>query len=116
MSTLAIDDLSDLLKALADPTRRAVFERLCREGEVTVMHLTEGAGVSQPAISQHLATLRRVGLVHERREGRNIHYSADPRRLAQLVEWACAQDADWREHFAPLAARIDLANDPAAPG
>jgi DNA-binding transcriptional ArsR family regulator len=65
-----------LFKALADPTRRAVFERLCREGEQTVGALTARAGVSQPAVSKHLGVLKQAGLVRDRHEGRQTHYSA----------------------------------------
>lgn len=76
-----------LFAALADPTRRGLFERLCREGERTVHALTEGAGVSQPAVSKHLAILKRAGLVADRRAGRETHYSAQPSALAPLSDW-----------------------------
>ena len=52
-----------LFRTLADPTRRAIFERLCREGETTVGALTARAGVSQPAVSKHLGVLKQAGLV-----------------------------------------------------
>ena len=68
-----------LFKTLADPTRRAIFERLCREGEQTVAALTARAGVSQPAVSKHLGVLKRAGLVRDRHEGRQTHYSATGR-------------------------------------
>lgn len=77
---------SEIFRALADPTRRAVFERLSQR-EMTVSELTSGFHVSQPAISQHLAALKGAGLVSERREGRNVHYRSDPRGLAALAEW-----------------------------
>ena len=77
---------SEIFRALADPTRRAVFERLSQR-EMTVSQLTSGFHVSQPAISQHLATLKGAGLVSERREGRNAYYRSDPRGLAALAEW-----------------------------
>jgi DNA-binding transcriptional ArsR family regulator len=59
-----------LFKALADPTRRAILERLTRDGEQTVRALTDRAGVSQPAVSKHLGVLKLAGLVRDRREGR----------------------------------------------
>ena len=65
-----------LFRALADPTRRALFERLCREGEKTVGALTARAGVSQPAVSKHLGVLKQAGLVRDRHEGRQTHHSA----------------------------------------
>src|SRR5262249_2613976 len=65
-----------LFRTLADPTRRAIFERLCREGAQTVGALTARAGVSQPAVSKHLGVLKQAGLVRDRHEGRQTHYSA----------------------------------------
>jgi len=76
-----------LFRSLADPTRRAVFERLCREGEQSVAALTARAGVSQPAVSKHLAVLKKAGLVRDRREGRQSHYSARVGTLAPLLDW-----------------------------
>lgn len=77
---------AQLFQALSDPTRRAVFERLCRR-EMSVAEITAGFPVSQPAISQHLASLRRAGLVRERREGRRAYYRSDPAGLEPLVGW-----------------------------
>jgi DNA-binding transcriptional ArsR family regulator len=77
----------EVFKALADPTRRALFERLSREGELTVHRLTERSGVSQPAVSKHLAQLRDAGLVRDRRAGRETHYSAQPQALAPVLDW-----------------------------
>jgi len=77
---------SAVFRALADPTRRAVFESLSKR-ELTVSELTSSFDVSQPAVSQHLAALREAGLVSERREGRNAFYRADPRGLAPLATW-----------------------------
>ena len=67
--------------------RRAIFERLTRSGEQTVRVLTDQSGVSQPAVSKHLGVLRLAGLVRERREGRQTHYSAEPQCLKPLVDW-----------------------------
>ena len=75
-----------LFAALADPTRRALFERLCRRGEQTVGALTAEAGVSQPAVSKHLGVLKRAGLVRDRHEGRQTHYSARLEALSPLVD------------------------------
>lgn len=77
---------AQLFQALSDPTRRAVFERLCRR-EMSVAEITAGFPVSQPAISQHLASLRRAGLVRERREGRRAYYRSDPAGLEPLAGW-----------------------------
>jgi DNA-binding transcriptional ArsR family regulator len=90
---------TELFSALADPTRRALFERLSREGEQTVRALTDRAGVSQPAVSKHLAVLKHAGLVRDRRAGRQTHYSARPQGLAPLVDWMSLYGAFWRERF-----------------
>jgi DNA-binding transcriptional ArsR family regulator len=88
-----------LFKALGDPTRRAIFQRLCREGEQTVHALTAFAGVSQPAVSKHLGALKLAGLVRDRREGREAHYSAAPNGLVPLVDWIGHYGAFWRDRF-----------------
>ena len=88
-----------VLKTLADPTRRAIFERLARGGEQTVRVLTGHSGVSQPAVSKHLAVLRLAGLVRDRREGRQTHYSAEPQGLAPLMDWIGLYGAFWRDRF-----------------
>jgi DNA-binding transcriptional ArsR family regulator len=90
---------SELFSTLADPTRRGIFERLCRDGEQTVRALTDRAGVSQPAVSKHLGVLKHVGLVHDRREGRQTHYSAKPQGLAPLIDWMSLYGAFWRDRF-----------------
>jgi DNA-binding transcriptional ArsR family regulator len=89
----------DLFRTLADPTRRAVFERLAGEGELSVGDLTAGAGVSQPAVSQPLAVLRQAGLVTERREGRYVRYAAAPEGLKPLADWMAHYAVFWRERF-----------------
>jgi len=89
----------DLFTALADPTRRTLFERLSRDGEQTVHALTARAGVSQPAVSKHLSVLKRAGLVRHRRNGRQTHYSAHPEALAPLLDWMQHYGAFWRDRF-----------------
>ena len=88
-----------LFRALADPTRRAIFERLCRDGDQTVAALTARAEVSQPAISKHLAVLKQAGLVRDRHEGRQTHYSAQPRALAPLIDWTSQMAGFWQSRF-----------------
>jgi DNA-binding transcriptional ArsR family regulator len=88
-----------LFRALADPTRRAIFERLCRRGEHTVAALTARAGVSQPAVSKHLAVLKQAGLVRDRHEGRQTHYSAQLGALAPLIDWTRRMAGFWQGRF-----------------
>ena len=92
---------TDLFRILADPTRRAVFERLAAR-EMSVSDLTTGFSVSQPAISQHLAALRGAGLVSERREGRYAYYRAVPEGLAPLLDWIERYRAFWPQRVERL--------------
>lgn len=92
---------SQVFHALADPTRRSVFERLCRR-EMSVAEITAGFTVSQPAISQHLAALRRAGLVSERREGRRAYYRSDPAGLGPLADWMERYRQFWPERLQKL--------------
>ena len=89
----------NVFKALADPTRRAIFERLTRDGGLTVHALTEHAGVSQPMVSKHLSALKRARLVRNRRKGRETHYQARPEALAPLVDWISHYGAFWQDKF-----------------
>lgn len=91
-----------LFRTLADPTRRAIFERLCRDGEQTVGALTARAGVSQPAVSKHLGVLRQAGLVRDRQDGRLTHYSAQLSALAPLIDWTSTLTGFWQKRFDDL--------------
>jgi DNA-binding transcriptional ArsR family regulator len=91
-----------VLRTLADPTRRAVFERVVKSDEITVSELTQGSGVTQGAISQHIKTLKLAGLVAERPEGRNVFYRVRPEGLTPLFDWMSDYDVFWRERFANL--------------
>jgi DNA-binding transcriptional ArsR family regulator len=97
----------ELFKALGDPTRRAIFERLVSDGEQTVRTLTDFAEVSQPAVSKHLGVLKLAGLVRDRPQGRQVHYSADLRGLVPLVDWMKLYGAFWRDGFDHLENRLE---------
>ena len=84
----------DIFKVLADPTRRAVLERLAG-AEMTATELREGFAISQPAMSQHLAVLRGAGLISERREGRYVNYRVEPDGMAPLHAWMARYKAFW---------------------
>ena len=99
-----------LFRTLADPTRRGIFEQLCREGEQTVGALTVQAGISQPAVSKHLGVLKQAGLVRDRPAGRQTHYSAQLDALAPLTDWTHRMTAFWEtriDHLEDLLKRMD---------
>jgi DNA-binding transcriptional ArsR family regulator len=96
-----------VFKSLADPTRRAILERLIREGELTVRAITGESGVSQPMVSKHLGVLKSAGLVRDRREGRETHYSAQPRGLAPMVDWMSHYRDFWCDRFDRLEKLLD---------
>lgn len=88
-----------VFKSLSDPTRRAIFERLSRAGAQTVHALTDASGVSQPAVSKHLAILKRAGLVLDERSGRETRYEARPEGLAPLADWMKVYAHFWNERY-----------------
>ena len=99
---LQVAPLDIVMRSLADPTRRAVFERIARADETTVAELTRGSGVTQSAISQHLRSLKEAGLVVDRAQGRNVFYRVEQKGLAPLVDWMGHYGVFWRERFADL--------------
>ena len=90
-----------IFQALADPRRRAILESLTH-GEAAVKELTARFDISQPAVSQHLATLKEAGLVNGRREGRCVYYRVEPRGLKPLIDWIAHYRAFWTEHVGRL--------------
>jgi len=104
-------DIATVMRVLADPTRRAVFEQIAAAGELTVGVLTRSNGVSQPAISQHVRALKDAGLLGERRDGRMIHYRCEPRGLSPLVGWLGFYGVYWRERFANLKSVLKEMDD-----
>src|SRR6201987_3544823 len=91
-----------LFRTLADPTRRAIFERLCRGGEQTVGALTAQSGVSQPAVSKHLGAQKQAGRVRDRHEGRQPHSSAQPGALNPLIDWTSQMAGFWQNRLDAL--------------
>lgn len=85
---------NDIFKALADPTRRAIFEKLATGG-MNASALRDGMAISQPAISQHLSVLRQARLVREERQGRFVNYEVDPDGLALIHGWLDKYRAYW---------------------
>ena len=95
-------EFDSVLRALADPTRRGLFERVSAADEITVGELTHGSGVTQGAISQHLKALKRAGLVAERPEGRKVFYRANPQGLEPMLEWMTRYAVFWSQRLDAL--------------
>lgn len=103
-TAMPIDDR--IFRALADPSRRAIFESLAM-GEAAVKDLTARFEISQPAVSQHLATLKDAQLVSGRREGRRVFYRVEPRGLEPLIDWITHYRAFWTDRVDRLEALLD---------
>jgi DNA-binding transcriptional ArsR family regulator len=101
------DCSNSVFRALADPTRRAIFAELSSKGEQTVHALTSFAGISQPAVSKHLSILKRAKLVRHRRNGRETHYTAQPESLETVVQWLRDYGAFWKERFNRLESLLE---------
>jgi DNA-binding transcriptional ArsR family regulator len=99
---LQYSPVDTVMRALADPTRRAVFERIAQAEEINVADLTRTSGVTQGAVSQHLKSLKGAGLVLERPQGRNVFYRANPEGLTPLLDWLSHYDGFWRDRMANL--------------
>ncbi|KAB2703439.1 MULTISPECIES: ArsR/SmtB family transcription factor [Brucella] len=95
------DIFHDIFRALADPTRRMIFEKLA-SGSMNASALRQGMEISQPAMSQHLAVLRSAGLVREEREGRFVNYEVDPNGLTLIANWLAKYRAYWPERIDAL--------------
>ena len=94
---------SAILAALADPTRRRVFERVA-EAPASVVEITRGLSVSQPAVSQHLKALREAGLVSGTPKGASVIYRIDPAGLGPLRKWL---DRFWDVQLQAFAKAIE---------
>jgi DNA-binding transcriptional ArsR family regulator len=101
---------NQIFQALADPSRRAIFESLTR-GEAPVKDLTARFDISQPAVSQHLAALKEAGLVNARREGRCVYYRVRPRGMKPLIDWITHYRAFWTEHMERLEQLLETMDE-----
>jgi DNA-binding transcriptional ArsR family regulator len=99
-----------IFQALADPSRRAIFESLTR-GEAAVKDLTARFAISQPAVSQHLAILKDAGLVNSRRAGRSVYYRVEPRGMQPLIDWIAHYRAFWAEHIDRLERLLETMDE-----
>ena len=96
----------EVFKALADPTRRRILVLLGGE-ERRVVELAERFAISRPAVSKHLAVLKRAGLVQMRREGRDHYYSIAPKALKEAAGYVQDVEAFWAEKMTSLSRRLD---------
>lgn len=92
---------TDVFFAIADPTRRSLLDCL-RQGEQPVKQLAAPFNMSMPAISQHLSILCDVGLVTQRREGRQRFYRLTPEPLKQIADWVIDYEPFWQNKLASL--------------
>ena len=99
-----------IFQALADPSRRAIFESLTH-GETGVKELTARFALTQGAISQHLASLKAAGLVSGRREGRRVYYRVEPEGMKPLIDWITHYRAFWTEHVDRLGKLLETMDD-----
>jgi DNA-binding transcriptional ArsR family regulator len=96
---------NEIFKALADPTRRAIFEKLA-SGAMNASALREGLDISQPATSQHLSVLRNARLIREERQGRFVNYEVDPEGVALIATWLAKYRAWWPARIDALKALL----------
>ena len=96
---------TDIFRALADPTRSVIFEKLAN-GAMNASALREGMAISQPAMSQHLSVLRNARLVREQRQGRFVNYEVDPDGLALIAGWLAKYRAYWPARIDDLKALL----------
>lgn len=104
MASTTVD--TDVFRAVADPTRRRLVDRLGRSS-ATVTTLVDCVDVSQSAVSQHLAVLRAVGLVHAEREGRQRIYHLDPGPLVEIHRWVARYERFWDARLQRLGDWLD---------
>jgi DNA-binding transcriptional ArsR family regulator len=101
--------LDAVFGALADPTRRGLFERLLRGGPDTATNLVAGLDVSRQAVVKHLQVLADAGLVTPRRQGREVRYAATPEALTAAVGWMAATGTQWDRRLDRLRSRLEKA-------
>jgi DNA-binding transcriptional ArsR family regulator len=97
---------SDVFRAVADPTRRAVLDRLS-QADLPVTKLAESFDMSLPAVSQHLKMLRMAGLVKEHREGRQRVYRLVPGPLKEVADWVDHYQQFWTNRLKKLAEHLE---------
>jgi DNA-binding transcriptional ArsR family regulator len=97
---------ADVYHAVADPTRRAILDRL-RRGGSPVSELAAGFRMTRPAVSKHLGILRRARLVRERRDGRQRIYQITPAPLEAVAQWVETYRAFWQVNLLSLKRHVE---------
>jgi DNA-binding transcriptional ArsR family regulator len=100
-------DPQPILAALADPTRRAVFERLNKEGPASASRLASELPVSRQAIAKHLTLLDSVGLVDRSQAGREVVYTARVQPLGEVADWLQTVGSEWDARLDKLKRSFD---------
>ena len=106
--------LDAVLGALADPTRRSLFERLSTGGPSTATDLADGLPVTRQAVVKHLQVMTGAGLLAPRREGREVRYQAQPGAMEPAIDWMASTGAAWDRRFERLRSRVSRAQPPEA--
>ena len=100
------ETITAVMRALADPTRRAVYERIVNSDEISVVELTRGSTVTQGAISQHLKTLKQARLVSVQVDRQKRIYSLDPIGVEEVSDWVARIRAFWNPRLDALEAAL----------
>jgi DNA-binding transcriptional ArsR family regulator len=95
-----------VLGALADPTRRSLFERLRSGGPSTATDLAEGMPVTRQAVVKHLQVMTGAGLLSSQRDGREVQYQAQPDAMEPALEWMAHAGAAWDRRLDRLRRRV----------
>lgn len=98
---------ADVFNAIADPTRRAILDRLRKRGSIPAMELADGFRISRPAVSRHLRVLRQARLVTERKDGRNRVYQLTPAPLHDIDAWIESYRVFWMQSLDNLKHRLE---------
>ena len=101
-------NLVETFAALADRTRLNIVERLLAEGELSAGDLTEGTGISAPAVSRHLKVLREAGVLRRRTDGTRRLYTVSPDSMNAITEWTGSHHAFWQASLDRLDAALTL--------
>ena len=100
-------DPGPVFAALADPTRRAILERVAADGDATPTALAADLPITRQAVAKHLAALRRARLVNAKRVGRETRYSLDAEPLGDAARWIATVGAEWDERLADLGRLVE---------